>query len=139
MKFKRNGLYIEVLVLVTIIIFVSLFFMVKLYNAGKDVVLFCLGIVLWLALVLEICIRGLFYDTVYCDEKGIKVVMRKKISEYTWDELYRIEKISSRTGTIGWTVISITGEKFQIFPFSAIAKKFFNFMKSNLPNYIEIK
>lgn len=136
MKFKRNAIYIEVLALSAIAIFVSLFFMVELYNAGADVILFCLGSVLWIFLMLEIFIRGLFYDTVYYDERGIKIVTRKKTSEYAWDEILRIERIiGGKSGTLGWILVTLTGEKYKLYPFSS---QFIEFVKKNFP-YLEIK
>lgn len=138
MKFKRNAIYIEVLLTQEMIMFITL-----LFFAFSDIeivwqnVLFILGLMALAPLPFVLFIRGLFYDTVYYDEKGIKIVTRKKTSEYTWDEICRIERIigGKAGGTLGWTLVAITGEKYHMFPLSA---KFIKFVKKNFP-YLEIK
>lgn len=136
MKFKRYGIFIGVLALAAIVVLVTIFFMVMLYDAQMDYVLFCLGSLLLALVMFKIFIPGLFYDTVYYDETGIKIVTRKKTSAYTWNEIVRLEHISSgRGGTIGWTLVSISGEEHILFPFSG---KFRKFVEENTP-YLELR
>jgi hypothetical protein len=138
MKFRRNGIFIEAVVGAITIILIALLYMIVRYNAGKDLILILLGVSLWLFLGVVICIRGLFYDTVYCDKNGIKITTRKRTSYYTWNELYQIEQIRGKSGIIGWTLISISGEKNQVFPSSLHSKKFFDFIRDNSICDIEI-
>lgn len=142
MKFKRNAIYIECLIIQETVIFAVLLFVacqdIFVHEAGivwKDVLLM-LGMMALLSLPYVIFIRGLFYDAVYYDERGIKIVTRKKTAEYTWDDIFRIERIiGGRSGTLGWTLVALSGEKYKLFHFSA---KFIEFVKMNSP-YLEIR
>lgn len=138
MKFKRNAVYIESLLIMELVMFIGLLFFL-FYDitaiVWKDI-LFILELMAFTLFAFMFLVRGLFYDTVYYDEKGIKIVTRKKTSEYTWNEILRIERIiGGRSGSLGWTLVALTGEKYNLFPFSA---KFIEFVKKNFP-YLEIR
>lgn len=142
MKFKRNAIYIEVLMIQETVIFAVMLFLIykDIIALGAEIVwkdvFTTLGLMVLAPVPFVIFIHGLFYDTVYYDEKGIKIMTRKKTAEYAWDDIQRIERIiGGRSGTLGWTLVALTGEKYNVFPFSA---RFIEFVKKNSP-YLEIR
>lgn len=135
MKFKRNGLYLEAMVGTIVLLFACLTFLIVGYHAGKDLILLFLGLALFVFVIYTTGIRGLFYDTVYCDEKGIKLVTRKKTTEISWNEVYKVEGISGRGGVAGWAIMAVNGEEISILPVDLVVKKRFkNYMQSKLPH-----
>ncbi len=138
MKFKRNGYYIEIVCAMLIGVFGCLIYFIVDY-AGKEMIFLFLGMALFILLFYTALIRGLFYDTVYCDEKGIKVVTRKKTTEISWNEVYKVERIFSRNGVVGWTIVAVSGEEISALPFEfGTKKRFKKYMQSKLP-HLEIK
>lgn len=134
MKFKRNGFYIEIVCGMLIVVFGCLIYFIVDY-AGKEAIFIFLGLGLFILLSYSALIRGLFYDTVYCDEKGIKVVTRKKTTEISWNEVYKVERIYSR----GWTIVAVSGEEVYALPSEfGTKKRFKNYMQSRLP-HLDIK
>lgn len=110
MKFKRNAIYIEVLIIQETVIFAVLLFLIykDIIALGAEIVwqnqdvFFMLLLIVLAPVPFVIFVRGLFYDTVYYDEKGIKIMTRKKTEEYTWDDILRIKRIiGGRSRTLG--------------------------------------
>jgi len=139
MKFKRYGLYLEAMWGMILFSLAVMIILVVGYHAGKNMILLFSGLALLVFVMYTAGIRGLFYDTVYCDEKGIKVVTRKKTTEFGWNEIAKVEGISARGSVAGWKIAAVNGEEVSILPFELGTKKRFkNYMQSKLP-HLEIR
>lgn len=134
MKFKRNGLYLEEICEILILTFGCLIYFIVDHAVKKSFIMF-LGSFL---LMLFIYTRdgGLLYDTVYCDEKEIKIVTHKKTTEISWNEVSKVERFVGRGGRmIGWRIVSVSGEEVYVCPSSfGTKKRFKKYMQSKLPH-----
>lgn len=93
-----------------------------------------------IVLALVLLILGLIFisrtsfDTVYCDENGIKIVTRKKVFERTWAEIYKIERITRRgmeRKPKAYVLTALDGEKMSVFP--CAPEKFIGYVKRAAP------
>lgn len=93
-----------------------------------------------IVLALVLLIPGLIFiwrasfDTVYCEENGIRIVTRKKVFEHTWTEIYKIERITRRgmeRKPKAYVLTALDGEKISIFP--CAPEKFIGYVKHAAP------
>lgn len=98
----------------------------------EDIKYYLFYIIGFVVIVVELFITS--YDTVYCDETGIKIVRRKKTIECTWGEVYRLERISGNYGGhIGLMLTTTSGEKIDLFPPLRVEPKFIEYVNKTAP------
>lgn len=135
MRFKRNGIYIFLLLFVLGVIAVSCIVMASSGAFTMFFLLYGLLLIALLLAVLDFFGHGLFSSTIYYNKQGIRYVSRKETIEYEWEKIRRIEPIVGGRGPIGWRIVPYSGKEILCYPFSA---KFIKFVKSELP-WIEFK
>ena len=139
MKFKRWGGQLTAIIIVDSLLLIVTIDMLRIGDIKGA--LYCLLMGLgWVGLI-WLCAKGLFYDTVYYDEKGIKLVAKEKSSEtkryeekiyeYPWEEIRRLDpKVGGKGGRIGWFVVPNDGNKFFVSPMTG---KFIKFVRKTHP------
>ena len=134
MRFKKNSYYIFLFLIISSLSIISFFL---LYDTGIVSVLLCFGGFLCFFLVFEIGLQfGLFFDTVQCDESGLKVYTRKKAFVISWPEIKNIRAIVWKTGIIGCIITTNNGEEHKFFP--PKPNLFINYLRNGRPD-IELK
>lgn len=147
MKFKRYGVLLAIVsgLEVVLVLWTVLAICVDAEEIFKGLVVYShttvrqhltAHIVLALVLLIPglIFIRRASFDTVYCDEKGIKIVTRKKVFEHTWAEIYKIETITRRgmeRKPKAYLLTALDGEKISVFP--CAPEKFIGYVKRVAP------
>lgn len=135
MKFKQYGAGLEIVWGAIIVSLSTMVFLVVGYHGGIETILIFLGVALVFFLMGIIGRPGLFHDTVYFDEQGVKAVTRKKTIAYSWDEIYTVKTICGRGGRVGWTIVAIDGEEIPVVPFEfGVKMRVRDYMQSKLPH-----
>lgn len=134
MKFKRQGLHLQLGIAVEILLIILLLvFVFSAPDQIRDCIVYLTIYVLFTILLATLLIINA-YDTVYCNEKGIKVVGRKKTLELAWEEVYKFERISGyRGGYAGFMIKTSNGDKFDCFPAISVEPKFIEYVKKTAP------
>lgn len=134
MKFKKQGLHLQVGIAAEILLIILLLaFVFSAPDQIRDCLVYLIIYVLFVILLAILLIVNA-YDTVYCDEKGIKVVSRNKILELAWEEVYKFERIPGyRGGYVGFMIKTSNGDKFDCFPAISVEPKFIGYVKKTAP------
>lgn len=135
MKFKKNSVYLHYFIFTCVICWLTLLFLLVFYSIDVfDIIWFIFGPGIMLICLEIVSKGGLFCDTVYCNEHGIRVVTRKKTSDCPWNQIKLLDQINGKGGPIGWTVVTNSQEKIRIMTSS---RDFIRYVKKVAP-YVKI-
>lgn len=134
MKFKRQGLHLQIGISVEILqITLLLVFFFTAPDQIRDCLVYLI-IYISFCILLAILLIVYGYDTICCDEKGMRVVTPKKTIKFSWEEVCKLERLpGNRGGYSGFIITTSNGDKIDFSPAISVDLKFIEYVKKVAP------
>lgn len=106
MRFRKNGYFIKAFkTMCFICLAVPLGFSLALFEVAWDLMIVSIICVALMLVVLELALKGgLFYDSVYCDDHGIRIITRKETYDCPWEDIEMLKLAYGSRGNFGWVI-----------------------------------
>ena len=116
MKFHKNGHFLQAFKITCFIcIAVSVGFSIFFCEILWDLIFASVVCIVILLIPLEFALKGgLFYDSVCCDDHGIRIITRKETYDCPWEDIEMLKLAYGSRGNFGWVIYMYSQTKYFI-------------------------